>query len=89
MRAKMSREDRAKQFMPFDALKGLSEELRKKEIEYEDRRELSEETLEELSEEFNNIENGDIIKMPIINLINDIINGKKEKEELLKFLIEK
>jgi len=29
------------------------------------------------------------VKMPIINLINDIINNKKEKEELLKFLIEK
>lgn len=29
------------------------------------------------------------VKMPIINLIYDIINGKKEKEEILKFLIEK
>lgn len=29
------------------------------------------------------------VKMPIINLIYDIVNGKKHKEELLKFLIEK
>ena len=29
------------------------------------------------------------VKMPIINLIRDIILGKKEKEEILKFLIEK
>ncbi len=29
------------------------------------------------------------VKMPIINLINDIINGKKDKKQLLKFLIEK
>ena len=29
------------------------------------------------------------VKMPIINLIFDIINGKKDKEEMLKFLIEK
>lgn len=29
------------------------------------------------------------VKMPIINLIHDIIIGKKEKEEMLKFLIEK
>lgn len=29
------------------------------------------------------------VKMPIINLINDIINQKKAKEEILKFLIEK
>ena len=28
---------RAKQFLPFDALKGLQEELRKKEIEYEEK----------------------------------------------------
>lgn len=29
------------------------------------------------------------VKMPIINLIHDIIIGKKEKEKMLKFLIEK
>ena len=29
------------------------------------------------------------VKMPIINLIYDIVNGKKHKEEMLKFLIEK
>ena len=29
------------------------------------------------------------VKMPIINLIYDIIEGKKQKEDLLKFLIEK
>ncbi len=29
------------------------------------------------------------VKMPIINLINDIINGVKPKEEMLRFLIEK
>ena len=28
---------RAKQFLPFDALKGLKEALRKKEIEYEEK----------------------------------------------------
>lgn len=29
------------------------------------------------------------VKMPIINLIHDIIEGKKDKEEILKFLIQK
>lgn len=29
------------------------------------------------------------VKMPIINLIHDIIEGKKDKEEMLRFLIEK
>ena len=29
------------------------------------------------------------VKMPIINLIHDLIEGKKDKEEMLKFLIQK
>ena len=46
-----SKSDRARQFMPFDALKGLQEALREKEIEIESRRELSEESLMELEEQ--------------------------------------
>ena len=38
-RPKMSREDRAKQFMPFAALKGYPEALRKKEKEIEEQKE--------------------------------------------------
>ena len=34
-RPKMDRSERAKQFMPFDAVKGLREALRAKEIEVE------------------------------------------------------
>jgi hypothetical protein len=34
-RMKMSRQNRAKQFAPFDALKGLSSALRQKELEHE------------------------------------------------------
>ena len=52
---------RAKQFLPFDALKGLQEALREKEIEYEERKELSEETLHELDDILNRIERGDIV----------------------------
>lgn len=36
-REKMSKEMRAKQFMPFDALKGLRAVLREKEIEHENK----------------------------------------------------
>ena len=36
-RPKMDRSERAKQFMPFDAVKGLQEALRVKEQEVEDR----------------------------------------------------
>ena len=38
-RPKMSREERAKQFMPFAALKGYPEALRKKEKEIEAQKE--------------------------------------------------
>ena len=58
-----SRVSRAKQFLPFDALKGFSEALREKEIEYEEKRDLSEESLVELNDKFNQIEKGDYIKI--------------------------
>ena len=45
-RPKMSREERAKQFMPFAALKGYEEALREKESEIAER-----EAKEKLSEE--------------------------------------
>lgn len=59
----MNRQERAKQFMPFDALKGLQEELRKKEIEYEERKEICDTSLEELENEFNKIQIGYKIKV--------------------------
>ena len=54
----VNRVDRAKLFIPFDALKGLQEILREKEKEIEERKELSEESLMELQEELNKIEIG-------------------------------
>ena len=59
----VSRADRAKQFLPFDALKGLQEALREKEIEYEQKKELSEESLMELEKQFNKIEKGSFVKI--------------------------
>ncbi|MDO5555139.1 MAG: YolD-like family protein [Clostridia bacterium] len=59
----MNREDRAKQFMAFDALKGLQEELRKKEIEYEEKKDLSDSTLEELENKLNELEKGSYTKV--------------------------
>ncbi len=59
----VSRIDRAKQFLPFDALKGLQEALREKEIEDEEKIELSEESLTELENEFNKIEKGSYVKI--------------------------
>ena len=48
MVSKMNREERAKQFMPFAALKGYPEALRKKEKVVVPKKELSEEYQEEL-----------------------------------------
>lgn len=47
----MTREERAKQFMPFDAMKGLKEALAKKEEQRTrvEKRELSEDAIEEIS----------------------------------------
>ena len=59
----MDRVSRAKQFLPFDALKGFSEALREKEIEYEERKELSEESLVELNDKFNQIEIGRCVRL--------------------------
>ena len=54
---------RARQFLPFDALKGLQEALREKEVEYEVKRDLSEDCLNELNDKFNQIENGSLVKI--------------------------
>lgn len=58
-----SRVSRAKQFLPFDALKGLQAALREKEIEYEDKKELTEDSLLELEKEFNKMEKGSKVKI--------------------------
>ena len=57
----MSREDRAKQFMPFAALKGYPEALRKKEKIVVPRIELSEEYKEELDWKLKQIRKNDIV----------------------------
>ena len=59
----MNNLERAKQFLPFDAVKGLQEALREKEIEHEERIDLAEEALENLEEEFNKIEIGRKVKI--------------------------
>lgn len=58
---RMSREERAKQFMPFGALKGYSEALAKKEKQILPRKELSEESLETLNRRLTKMEVGEKI----------------------------
>lgn len=61
----MSRQDRAKQFAPFDALKGLHDALRLKEYQHERvlKGDISEETANEISKTLLNIENSDRVKI--------------------------
>ncbi len=61
----MNRVDRAKQFLPFDALKGLQEELesREEKMSRVPRHDLSDELMEELSSVLSLIEKGSIVDM--------------------------
>lgn len=60
-RVKMDRADRAKQFMPFDALKGFREALEEKERIVVPKRELSEEQKEELDFKLRKVRKKDIV----------------------------
>lgn len=61
VRAKMDREERAKQFMPFAALKGYEDALRKKEKIIVPKIEISEERKEELDLILHQVHKNDII----------------------------
>ena len=62
-----TRLDRAKQFLPFDALDGFRELLKKAEVEIEEKRDLSEESLSALEKEFNKMEVNSMIKVNYYN----------------------
>lgn len=61
LRGKMNREDRAKQFMPFAALKGYPEALRKKEKIIVPKIEMSPEYQEELNRKLLRVEKNKIV----------------------------
>ncbi len=61
VRHKMAREERAKQFMPFAALKGHMEALRQKEKIVVEKQELSDEYKEELDHKLRSVRQKDII----------------------------
>ncbi len=61
IRPQMDRSNRAKQFMPFDALKGLREALQEKERILVPKRELSEEQKEELDYKLRQIKKMDMV----------------------------
>jgi FKBP-type peptidyl-prolyl cis-trans isomerase (trigger factor) len=61
----VNNQERAKQFMPFDALKGLREELKRREEKRlkERKRELSEEEIMELSRKIITLKKGERVKL--------------------------
>lgn len=78
----MNREERAKQFMAFDALKGLREELKKREEKYlrEKKVELPEEKEMELSRVLSVLKKGDAVEITFYYLghyvcVKDVIQG--------------
>lgn len=66
----LTRLERAKQFLPFDALSGLQQELRRREIQYVEKKELSEEKRDELEEKLRNLSVGEYVIVTYYN------NGK-------------
>ena len=64
-RVKMPRGDRAKQFAPFDALKGLQEAMRIKEYEHDRivRGEISDDEVKEISTVLSIVQNGDNVQL--------------------------
>lgn len=59
----VSRVERAKQFLPFDALKGLQEALKEKEkeLEFVQRVDLVDEVIEKISEKLQMLELGNVV----------------------------
>lgn len=86
---KMKREERAKQFMPFDALKGFREALLEKERIVVPKRELSEEQKEELDKKFRQIHKKDMITAEYFQKgeyvkVTGMVSGIDETSRLLR-----
>lgn len=85
----VSRESRARQFLPFDALNGFEDALREKEVEYEEKIELTDEVKEEISSVLLQIEKEDKIKVRTyhINKYIDIVGTVKKIDKIRKKII--
>lgn len=86
----MTREERAKQFLPFDALKGLQEELQKQELlaTRVPRRQLTEEAAALLSRRLSLVKRGDRILLEFYHeghylLLEADVTDKSETARML------
>lgn len=90
----MDRENRAKQFMPFDALKGLRAALAEKERVIVGKRELPEEQKEELDRKLKRIEKQDIITVEYFDngeyvRVTGMVSGLDLSGRILKIVNQK
>ena len=87
-RPKMSMSNRAKQFAPFDALKGFQEALRKKEKMPVPKKELAEEKAEEINEKLKQLTTWKLITVVYYNdgeyiqLTGTVVKIEKNKRYL-------
>ena len=75
----MRREDRAKQFMPFDAMKGLQEALREREERHSrvEKHDISEEQMEKNSRLLAKLRRGDKVSVECYRAFHDVkIEGR-------------
>ncbi len=89
-RTKMPRINRAAQFAPFDALKGLHDALREKEKENEKivKEELTDEQIKELSNAVLSLRNGDLVCVKFYSCGNLLtLHGKVKVNLAQRFLI--
>ena len=75
----MNRSDRAKQFMPFDAMKGLKEALREREERHNrvDKRILSDENIQKISNQLQRLSVGDCISVTCYRGFHEIVLSGK------------
>ena len=87
----MNRQDRAKQFAPFDALKGLREALAKKEYDLGkvERGEHCEELDAEISEQLSKVQRGDRIALTCYEdgYYVKVIGAVKEINTIFKYVV--
>ena len=78
----MTQGERAKQFMAFDAMKGLKEALTEREEKHlrVEKRELTDETIEQISKQLKKIVRGDTVEILYFNACHErTVTGKVTK----------
>ena len=87
----MNREDRAKQFAPFDALKGLSEAFRRKEIECEKmvKKDILDDKVFDIQKNLFKVNKGSVVSLKYYdNGVYKSIDGIVDKKDLaFRFLM--